>query len=79
MSSASADVTWQSWSEKWGHWNTWRRESRSLDKMGTSDDLLRVQRVLSKPLSMIFASAENVRRDAFSTSSSVVAPRSRTS
>ena len=76
MNTASAFVTWQSWSEKWGHWNTWRRVTRRLDKMETSDAVLRVQRALSKPPSMIFASAENARRDAFSTSSSVNSPSS---
>jgi hypothetical protein len=79
MNTASADVTWQSWSEKWGHWSTWRRESRRLDKMESLDDGLRTQRVQSELPSMFFASAENARRDAFSTSSSVLAPRPRTS
>jgi hypothetical protein len=79
MNTASAYVTWQSWSEKWGHWNIWRRESRRLAKRETWGDLLSVQRVLSKPPSMIFASSENAPHDAFANSSSVIAPRPLTS
>jgi hypothetical protein len=79
MNTASAYVTWQSWSEKWGHWNTWRSENQTLDNMETSDHFLREQRVLSKPASMILAFSEPACRDAFSTSSSVITPRPRTS
>lgn len=70
MNTASAYVTWQSWSEKWGHWNTWRSENSSLDKMDTSDHFPREQRVLSKQASMMLAFSEPARRDAFSTNPS---------
>jgi hypothetical protein len=77
MNSASAYVTWQSWSEKWGHWNRWRRGSQCLDNMEPSEDLLRMR--ISKPLSMILPSSKNDRRDDFSPNSNVIAPRPRIS
>lgn len=31
MQSESINVSWQSWREKWGDWNSWRQHAERLD------------------------------------------------
>lgn len=49
----ASSVTWQSWSEKWGHWNAWY--SRPSIEAKASNDLLTMQTI--HPAGMIYETA----------------------
>jgi len=49
MNSASAYVTWQTWSERWGHWNSWSRVTNpanlpSVEGLSDSQRLSTIQK-----------------------------------